>query len=419
MSDFEMSRAAELLSEKAKKMRKEGKLQDAIACFQSAINYEPNNFWHYHLLGCTLEDNNDIPQAILLWDKALEVGKDSVDCYWSHHRLALVYENQRNFNKAIAHIEKAIEIDPDANELYKILDRLNRAIVKIRNRGSKAVKQAGTLDFEKSQIPMSLYLPATEFLEENATLIRRNEFESSPNNDSRLFPVPPTHLMEYGEENEIHLSGGEKVVENMRSILNSANSDICNMDRILEFGCSNGRLIRWLGDIAHKQEIWGVDIQSNKIFWAIENLSPPFKFAVTTTVPHLPFPDGNFNFIFAGSIFTHIMELHLAWLLELRRVLAPGGLIYLTFNDEYAVDLMKAGVAERSAQRFKQHPLGDRILENEFDFSAICPYGTSSLAQVTMRSNYIKKITDSFLEIISINPRSYADVQTGYLFRAR
>ncbi|NEP76265.1 methyltransferase domain-containing protein [Okeania sp. SIO2G5] len=420
MINVENFQDLDTLVKEAKALRKAGRFQEAITCFEVAIQHDSENFWHYHLLGCTLEDNDDVPQAIDAWEKALEVGKDSSDCYWAHHRLAVVYERKRNISKAIHHVESAIEIYPDSSELDKVLDRLHHTIGRIkRTRGNVAENQSENLSPQNTQPSMSLYLPATEFLAENATIIQKSRSDISFEDSSQDFPLPPHHLMEYGESEEVHLQGGKKVVDNMRAILTSANSDIQNMNRILEFGCSNGRLIRWLRDIAHEQEIWGIDIQASKIFWAIENLSPPFNFAVTTTVPHLPFNDGHFNFIFAGSIFTHIMELHVAWLLELRRVLAPGGLMYLTFNDEHAVNLMKQGVAERSAQRFRQHPLGEKIFENEFDFAAICPYGTSSLAQVTMRSDYIKKITSNFLDIISINPRAYADIQTGYLFKAR
>jgi len=62
-------------------------------------------------------------------------------------------------------------------------------------------------------------------------------------------------------------------------------------------------------------------------------MTPPFQFAVTSTEPHLPFSDGYFTFVYAGSVFTHMNDLSVAWLLELRRVLKPGGRAYLTFND--------------------------------------------------------------------------------------
>ena len=77
---------------------------------------------------------------------------------------------------------------------------------------------------------------------------------------------------------------------------------------------------------ASTAEFWGADISAEHILWANRHLRPPFRF-VTTHDPAapLPFGDGSFQMIYAGSVFTHIADLADAWLLELRRVLAPGG----------------------------------------------------------------------------------------------
>ena len=88
--------------------------------------------------------------------------------------------------------------------------------------------------------------------------------------------------------------------------------------RILDHGCGAGRMMRHLHDLAAVCEIWGTDIDSPRIQWAKEHLSPPFHFAVTTTIPHLPFEDRYFSFIYCGSLFTHIEDLGDAWLCEFK-----------------------------------------------------------------------------------------------------
>ena len=45
----------------------------------------------------------------------------------------------------------------------------------------------------------------------------------------------------------------------------------------------------------------------------------------------LPYPDSYFNLVYATSVFTHIGEHWSDWLLELHRVVEPGGLLIATF----------------------------------------------------------------------------------------
>jgi ubiquinone/menaquinone biosynthesis C-methylase UbiE len=151
--------------------------------------------------------------------------------------------------------------------------------------------------------------------------------------------IPPTALRHYyglkdGRwHDDIYLQGGAKDVAIMKRIL-AADGFATVGERILELGCSAGRLLRHLGEEAEAQEVWGVDLHSAAIHWAQAYLSPPFHFCLTTTNPHLPFEDRSFGLVFAGSVWTHIGELDDAWLLEIRRILRVGGRLYLTFSDE-------------------------------------------------------------------------------------
>jgi len=151
--------------------------------------------------------------------------------------------------------------------------------------------------------------------------------------------VPPTALRHYygvkdGKyHDDLYLSGGVNDIRGMRRILADDGFGILG-ERILEFGCSAGRLLRHLEAEAAAAEVWGVDLHSAAIHWAQAHLSPPFHFFTNTTAPHLPFEDNSFGFIFAGSVWTHIGELDDAWLLEMRRLLRPGGRLYITISDE-------------------------------------------------------------------------------------
>ena len=81
-------------------------------------------------------------------------------------------------------------------------------------------------------------------------------------------------------------------------------------------------------------EFWGIDVDGSHLNWAKANLSPPFKFLTCTAYPHLPFEDNSFKFVYGISIFTHMVHLIDTWLMEFRRILAPGGLAVFTVHDE-------------------------------------------------------------------------------------
>ena len=151
--------------------------------------------------------------------------------------------------------------------------------------------------------------------------------------------IPPTSLRHYygykdGKyDDQLYLQQGRNDMTNMRRILEGDGFDMMG-ERIMEFGCSGGRLLRHLEAEARAGEVWGVDLHSAAIHWAQAHLSPPFHFFTNTTSPHLPFEDNSFGLIFAGSVWTQIGELDDAWLLEMRRILRPGGRIYITISDE-------------------------------------------------------------------------------------
>jgi SAM-dependent methyltransferase len=229
--------------------------------------------------------------------------------------------------------------------------------------------------------------------------------------------IPPLELMEYRESGDQHLETGKRNVETMLDVLAAADFRWEDCKRVLEFGCSNGKLVRWLTPYVANREIWGVDVQARKVMWAMENLSPPFRFATTTTVPHLPFPDGHFDLVFAGSVFTHIGELHVAWLAELARVIAPGGFLYITLHDETAIEVAAADPMRhaRFNEQIDNSEFATLLESGDFGFVSIAPYGTAMLSQVMMSSAYVQSVAQP-LRLVSAVPKAYAGFQTGYVF---
>jgi ubiquinone/menaquinone biosynthesis C-methylase UbiE len=231
--------------------------------------------------------------------------------------------------------------------------------------------------------------------------------------DSQL-PVPPQDLR-MGYDN--FLSSGKTNVATMKGILESSGFRIKEGNRVLDFGCAAGRMIRWFDDIAEQCEIWGVDVSAEHIIWCQQHLAPPFYFSNVTTAPHLPFEDGYFDLIYAGSVFTHIADLADAWFLELKRITRPGGRLYITVHDQHTIDLVRNRPSEWAA--LKDYYKKENIGERDFDmFTINRTRGTvneKNMAQVFYNIDYLRRHWGRFMKILSITEEAYYS-QTAIVF---
>jgi SAM-dependent methyltransferase len=110
--------------------------------------------------------------------------------------------------------------------------------------------------------------------------------------------------------------------------------------RVLDFGCGAGRVLRHFAPEANAAEFIGCDVDEAAIEWASKHLTPPFSFLRNAGLPPLPEPDESFDLIYAISVFTHLTDSWAAWLLELRRLLEPEGLLVLSFIGEGVIEIL-------------------------------------------------------------------------------
>jgi SAM-dependent methyltransferase len=243
-------------------------------------------------------------------------------------------------------------------------------------------------------------------------------------NDDHTFPVPPKPLwLHYGATADEYLALGEAHVSTMISIANTSGFALREGNRVLDFGCGAGRMIRWLHKFAGRCEIWGVDINARCIKWCQQNLSPPFKFATITTAPHLPFEDGYFDFIYCASVFTHIDDLADAWLLELKRVTVPGGRIFITVHDKHTADLIMNHPEEcrNHAHRIdwfrsllKSYDKKTNFTKFGYDMFSIYPGGPQS--QVFYDMDFLRRHWERILDVLSVTPEANG-YQTAILLK--
>jgi ubiquinone/menaquinone biosynthesis C-methylase UbiE len=213
-------------------------------------------------------------------------------------------------------------------------------------------------------------------------------------------PIPPEELRTRG-----YLASGRQHVAQMRKIVEASGCSFEKPGRILDFGCGAGRMIRHFRDVAGTCEIWGIDISAEHIYWCKQHLSPPFHFATTTKVPHLPFEDRSVRFIYCGSVFTHIDDLADAWLLELRRILAPGGRLYLTIHDEHTVALFESGRYDTAeiVRYMKSAPIYQEA-KQAFEMFTI---GRDNASQIFYDLEYFSKSLRPIFDILSVTREAY------------
>ena len=229
---------------------------------------------------------------------------------------------------------------------------------------------------------------------------------------STELPIPPKELwLGYN-----YVAQGNENLSKMLEIVYASDFAFKKGNRILDFGCGAGRMIRHLKDLSETCEIWGTDISAEHIYWCKQNLSPPFNFATTTKIPHLPFEDRSFHFIYCGSVFTHIDDLADAWLLELHRILTPDGRLYLTIHDNHTIELLEAGVhsTSRLAKWIKSHETFQKSKSSFGMFSL----GRDNSSQVFYDVDYFAKTVRSMFDVISVTQEAYFH-QTAFLLKRK
>lgn len=280
-------------------------------------------------------------------------------------------------------------------------------------------------------------VPAQKFLPEaygrgSYAIAREPDHDNVGVSDGLNVP-PRSHWLGYGSDfgdkgTEWYLSKGKRDTDRMLEISAARDFALPRGSRILDIGCAAGRMIRHLKPLAEVCEIWGVDVDAPLINWCKGNLAPPFHFATTTTIPHLPFEDAYFDLIYTGSVFTHIDDLADAWLLELRRVLSPGGRLYVTIHDRHTIDLLTAGYhydltgyftdPDDVETRLTNLLVADPTYQAEKDTFGMLVIGRDYASQVFYDIDYFCKTVSGVFDVISVTEEAYGH-QTAVLLEKR
>jgi SAM-dependent methyltransferase len=171
---------------------------------------------------------------------------------------------------------------------------------------------------------------------------------------------------------------------------------------VLDFGCSSGRVLRHF-ETERRHRGWklcGVDVQARPIEWMRYHLPDFFEVATCSTMPHLPFADASIDFIYGISVFTHIKYLWDTWLLELKRILKPGGLLMQTIHAEPAWEFyFKNRTEPWVASSLSPEMLAKPRMDVDFFY-----HGDALVSQVFWKESVARSFWGRYFTVLDVTP---------------
>jgi SAM-dependent methyltransferase len=198
--------------------------------------------------------------------------------------------------------------------------------------------------------------------------------------------------------------------------------------RFLDFGCASGRVLRHaLTTSGDSTEVWGCDFAPANFAWINRHLPDSINSIVNTAAAKLPFADDHFDIVSAFSVMTHIDHDEIEWLLELKRITQPNGLLYLTVHN----DATWAKVIDRPAtlkqiqnqNRFKDNmKIDEEMLRGPIPKERLVfRKGHSDVynCNVWHSDAYLKRVWGEHFEILQIADCAHSKFQTPVIMRPK
>jgi protein O-GlcNAc transferase len=117
----EQPRTAEEYGLRARTLREQGKLEEAVSSYRAATNLDPENAILHNDLGNVLAELGELEEAIARYGKALEIWPEYAE---AHNNLANLHQMTGKLEEAAAGYEKAIHLRPDYAQAHRNLGSL-------------------------------------------------------------------------------------------------------------------------------------------------------------------------------------------------------------------------------------------------------------------------------------------------------
>jgi SAM-dependent methyltransferase len=173
--------------------------------------------------------------------------------------------------------------------------------------------------------------------------------------------------------------------------------------RVLDFGCGPGRTLQQFLSEAEVGEFWGADIDAPSIERVQRDLCPPLHALRCQADPPLGLEYGSFDLIWAISVFTHLTDNSIPWLLELHRLLKPDGLLIATYIGRFHSELV-------ADEPWDEDRVGMNVLHHDREWSKGGP-------MVLMSDWWVRAHWGRAFEFLAMEPRVHN--QSWALMRKR
>ncbi|MHA7872379.1 MAG: class I SAM-dependent methyltransferase [Hyphococcus sp.] len=216
--------------------------------------------------------------------------------------------------------------------------------------------------------------------------------EAPPATDEHGLPLPPKALMARVialSDWRAFLSTGADIAKALDGHARDAGLGFRQAQRILDFGCGCGRVMRHLPQMTGAA-LYGVDLDRALAGWCADNL--PGAYSQNDLRPPLDFPDAYFDIVYLLSVFTHLrIPTQREWLAEFARVIRPGGLALVSFHDE-------------KRQRFPDTPGARGALEKNGYYIYNDLAEGSNLISTYQTAAFSEKLFAAYFDVVRIVP---------------
>jgi SAM-dependent methyltransferase len=182
----------------------------------------------------------------------------------------------------------------------------------------------------------------------------------------------------------------------------------------MDMGCASGRVLRHFAAQSPDVRVLGCDINRRHVDWCAAYLPSSVSVFQNTSLPHLPLQDQSLDLVTAFSVFTHVESFDTSWMMELQRILRPGGIAWVTIHgDRTWREINEAWPLYTPLTTHPDYPRYEGSVELPEDRLVFRWVSEASYsANVFYRYDYIRRVWGRFFDVVDIFPASpiYQDV---------